>query len=434
MNNFSNVQNFNSLIYDMKVRKINLKLRMTETTFFYDENIDTKNREFGKDITNSFIGVRKSIDKGLKSKHGAKVDVKNFQFGNNNKKTHTTNFSKFAAPRQSLQGIKKPLKKTSFNCQTTNLSNTINYEPNQNMMEIESSIVKTEINEEIKDSFICLNTFQVENEVVNIQEVPEYCQSIFLHLKETELNHPEFYPTCNYMKSQFDINEKMRAILFDWLVDVHLKFKLLPETLFLTFNIIDRYLNLKSIHRTKLQLVGVTSMLIACKYEEIYAPEVKDFIYITDKAYNTEEVKSMEVDILAALEFNVTMPSSFRFTEFFNFFIKYNPIVFNFTLYLLELSVVDYKMLKYKASLLASAVIYVSTKLLHKENIIFNDSIDLDLERLMELSGYTEEEIKECAKDVCLIYDSTDKSSLCAIKKKFSLPKFNEVSKIKFGK
>jgi len=86
------------------------------------------------------------------------------------------------------------------------------------------------------------------------------------------------------MKNQSDINEKMRSILIDWLVEVHLKFKLFPETLFLTVNVIDKYLSLVDVHRTKLQLVGVSSMLIACKYEEIYPPEVRDFVYITDKA------------------------------------------------------------------------------------------------------------------------------------------------------
>jgi G2/mitotic-specific cyclin-B, other len=54
------------------------------------------------------------------------------------------------------------------------------------------------------------------------------------------------------MGKQTDINEKMRAILIDWLIEVHLKFKLLPETLFLTINLIDRYLENVAIPRTKL--------------------------------------------------------------------------------------------------------------------------------------------------------------------------------------
>ena len=86
----------------------------------------------------------------------------------------------------------------------------------------------------------------------------------------------------------------MRKILFDWLVDVHLKFKLTPETLYLTFNIIDRFLSKQNVPRKKLQLVGVTSMFIASKYEEIYAPEVKDFAYVTDKAYTKKAILQCE--------------------------------------------------------------------------------------------------------------------------------------------
>ena len=79
----------------------------------------------------------------------------------------------------------------------------------------------------------------------------------------------------SYMSNQADINDKMRAILVDWLVEVHLKFKLMPETLFLTVNLIDRYLALAPVTRKNLQLVGVTAMLLASKYEEIWAPEVR---------------------------------------------------------------------------------------------------------------------------------------------------------------
>lgn len=107
------------------------------------------------------------------------------------------------------------------------------------------------------------------------------------------------------MESQDDINEKMRAILIDWLVEVHLKFKLVPESLYLTVNLIDRYLEKEPVNRQKLQLVGVTAMLVACKYEEIYPPIVKDFVYITDNAYTKEEILVMERKMLQTLDFNI---------------------------------------------------------------------------------------------------------------------------------
>ena len=115
--------------------------------------------------------------------------------------------------------------------------------------------------------------------------------------------------SCNYMRSQTDINHKMRAILVDWLVEVHLKFKLMPETLFLTHNLIDRFLEKKVVSRKNLQLVGVTAMLLASKYEEIWAPEVRDFVYISDKAYTREQIIEMEKDMLSELGFHLTVPA-----------------------------------------------------------------------------------------------------------------------------
>lgn len=54
------------------------------------------------------------------------------------------------------------------------------------------------------------------------------------------------------MSVQQDINEKMRGILIDWVIEVHLRFKLLPETLFLTVTLIDRYCEKQQVHRTRL--------------------------------------------------------------------------------------------------------------------------------------------------------------------------------------
>ena len=130
------------------------------------------------------------------------------------------------------------------------------------------------------------------------QQVAEYIPGIVHHLFTTEEID---LPSASYMSRQVDVNEKMRGILVDWIIEVHLKFKLLPETLFLTVSLIDRYLEFTQIMRTKLQLVAVSAMLIASKYEEIYAPEVRDFVFITDNAYTREEILQMEMSILTTL-------------------------------------------------------------------------------------------------------------------------------------
>lgn len=106
---------------------------------------------------------------------------------------------------------------------------------------------------------------------------------------------------------QDDISEKMRAILIDWLIEVHLKFKLRHETLFLTVNILDRFLAVQKVARQRLQLVGVTALMLAAKYEEIYPPEVRDYVYICDNAYTREQIVQMEQLILSKLSFRLTV-------------------------------------------------------------------------------------------------------------------------------
>ena len=134
----------------------------------------------------------------------------------------------------------------------------------------------------------------------------------YVHFREKELE-TSVSPAC--MRQQAHINEKLRAILIDWLVEVHLKFKLVPETLYLTVNLIDRYLLGSPVERSNLQLVGVSALLLASKYEEIYPPEVADFTYITDHAYAAEEVLDMEMKILLELDWKITAPNAHLWIE-----------------------------------------------------------------------------------------------------------------------
>merc|ERR1719183_2744469 len=105
----------------------------------------------------------------------------------------------------------------------------------------------------------------------------DYVDDIYKFWKQSEA---KYAVNSSYMTNQTDINARMRAILLDWLVEVHLKFKLVPQTLYLTVQLIDRYLSVKEVKRPKLQLIGVSCLLIASKYEEIYPPELRDLVYV----------------------------------------------------------------------------------------------------------------------------------------------------------
>uniref|UniRef100_A0A7N1A6S9 B-like cyclin n=1 Tax=Kalanchoe fedtschenkoi TaxID=63787 RepID=A0A7N1A6S9_KALFE len=156
-----------------------------------------------------------------------------------------------------------------------------------------------------KDTVVDIDADDAENELAAV----EYVEDIYKFYKLIE----EEIRLRDYMDSQPEINQKMRSILVDWLIEVHQKFELLPETLYLTVNIVDRFLAVKSVPRRDLQLVGISAMLMASKYEEIWAPEVNDFVCISDRAYSHDQILKMEKAILGHLEWTLTVATPYVF-------------------------------------------------------------------------------------------------------------------------
>lgn len=138
-------------------------------------------------------------------------------------------------------------------------------------------------------------------------EVDEYRQDILEYLLEAELRHR---PKPMYMRKQPDISHSMRTVLIDWLVEVGEEYRLQSETLCLAASYIDRFLSVMSVVRAKLQLVGTAAMFIAAKYEEIYPPDVGEFVYITDNTYTKTQVLRMEQLILKVLKFDLCVPTT----------------------------------------------------------------------------------------------------------------------------
>lgn len=168
----------------------------------------------------------------------------------------------------------------------------------------------------------------------------------------------QFLVNPDYMSRQPFINEKMRCVLIDWLVEVHLKFKMVPETLYLTVNIIDRYLEKHEVRRSKLQLVGVASLLLAAKYEEIYPPELQDLVFITDRAYTAREIIETEAIIMKALDYNLTVPTIHTFLCRYLKAAHADRVMVQMACYLAERSLQEYSSLKYAPSLLAAKAIH----------------------------------------------------------------------------
>lgn len=260
-----------------------------------------------------------------------------------------------------------------------------------------------------------------------------FAVEIHRNLKAREV---KFMARSDYMEAQEDITVKMRAILVDWLVDVHLKFKLQPETLFLTVNIIDRFLERQHVLRRKLQLVGVTAMLIACKYEEIYAPVTRDFVYISDKAYTEEEILKMEAIMLNKLGFTLTVPSTLTFLQRALKALDYcdrrrgssnserdAAHVSHLSHYCVELAMQDGRMLSYRPSEIAASAILLSTRLVHGHHrycrTLQYHSGDWDTRHLIG-----------CERELhrVLLAENDPARKLNAIKRKYASARYGEIS------
>lgn len=145
------------------------------------------------------------------------------------------------------------------------------------------------------------------------QSIAEYAQEVFQSMIEKE---PMYQIDNEYLKKvQTEVKDTSRGFLVEWIIDVHRKFRLMSETLYVTVSIIDRYLARVPIKKSQLHLLGVTALLIATKYEEIYPPELKDLLNISENKFTKDEVLKMENHILTTLEFNFFGPSSYRFLE-----------------------------------------------------------------------------------------------------------------------
>ncbi len=335
---------------------------------------------------------------------------------------------------QDSNNIKSFLDSKNLNICNTNLIFFPKSNNNLNEIQVQSQIVipnqiqnKTQIQipflidnkkeEKNKEIF----KFNFSNNEENMSYSGEYLNEIYsnLLLDEKELNYK---PKIGYMKLQNDINEQMRAILIDWLIEVHYRFRLKSETLYQTVWIIDTYLTIFPIIRARLQLLGIASLLISCKSQEIYYPQLNELIDITDGAYIKEELIEMETHILKVLSFNIVSPTS---NDFFNIIAK----AFNFDnrqyflgKYFLESSLIDYQMIKYSSSVIGVSCAYIVMKFFGINNYKCLYSNDVIKENCPQ------KVIKDCAREICFLVKNLSQSTLKAVKDKYSLPQFLSVA------
>lgn len=168
------------------------------------------------------------------------------------------------------------------------------------------------------------------------------------------------------MDRQSEVNWKMRSILVDWLIEVHGKFRLLPETIFLAVNIMDRLLSIRTVALIKFQLVGIVSLQLASKYEEVVCPSVSSFLYMTDGCYTEEELLAAERYVLKQIDFNLSYPNPINFLRRISKADNYDIQTRTVAKYFIEMSCVERKFLDFTPSLIAAAGMWLARKILDR--------------------------------------------------------------------
>lgn len=224
-----------------------------------------------------------------------------------------------------------------------------------------------------------------DEDTYDITMVAEYAPEIFNYMHELEY---KLVPDPNYMEHQDELKWEMRSVLIDWVVQVHNRFNLLPETLFLTINYIDRFLSKRKVSLSRFQLVGAVALFIAAKYEEINCPTVQEVVYMADNAYSIEDFLKAERFMIDVLEFDMGWPGPMSFLRRTSKADDYDYETRTLAKYFLEITIMDAKFVAAQPSWLAAGAHFLSRKLLNKGEWT---------ESHVYYSGYTEAQLRPLA-------------------------------------
>lgn len=224
-----------------------------------------------------------------------------------------------------------------------------------------------------------------DEDTYDVTMVAEYAPEIVNYMHDLEVR---LAPNPNYMDHQDELKWETRAVLIDWVVQVHSRFNLLPETLFLTVNYIDRFLSRRKVLLSRFQLVGAVALFIAAKYEEINCPTIQEVAYMADNAYLIDDFLKAERFMIDVLEFDMGWPGPMSFLRRTSKADEYDYETRTLAKYFLEITIMDPCLVALPPSWLAAGAHYLARQILGKgpwsELHVF-------------YSGYTEFQLRELA-------------------------------------
>ncbi|KAI5704443.1 hypothetical protein M8J75_005356 [Diaphorina citri] len=195
-------------------------------------------------------------------------------------------------------------------------------------------------------------------------QVSCYAMHIFEYLKsrEAEFQIKDYLPFQSSTEKG-NINAEMRSVLVDWMVEVQETFELNHETLYLAVKLVDLYLGKVVCSRLNLQLLGATAIFVSSKFDDRIPPQLSDLEYICSHTYSIQDLKDMEIKLVTAIGFDLGIPLSYRFLRRYARCNRIQLPLLTLARYILELSLMEYSLIRESDSKLACASLYLAQKM-----------------------------------------------------------------------
>lgn len=299
---------------------------------------------------------------------------------------------------------------------------------------VNGAVVKQEEKEKTEPAVVAKKPESFSSDLLAVEDIDKedennpllvsvYTNDIYAYLMVLEAQFPI---RKDFLRHQ-EVTPKMRCVLIDWLVEVQQQFRLMQETLYLTVANIDRFLqDFKTIGRKRLQLVGVAAMFIACKYEELYSPDISDFVYMTDNAYSKSEILQMETLITRTLGYSFGRPLPIHFLRRYSKAGKAISVHHSMAKYFLEQCLIHYHMAHYSPSIIAAAALYLALYVVGNDDD--TEGKQVWTSTLVHYSTYTEQELLPIVQEIAKIIVEADTSKHQAVRKKYTDVKHLKIS------
>ena len=291
---------------------------------FYTEKNNTKNAKLEKSNEHKLISIKKN----------AKNNITNQNI--NNISSTITSKEKDKSPHHSF------------------LSNKSNKSDRNTDMPINNIFKEQKINDDMNKNEKRKNPLIVD----------EYFDEILYSLlkEESEFITKQLINHNYLLDGDNEISPEMRAMVVDWLLEVHQIFHFQEKCLFTTIQLIDKYLTKININIDQFQLLALTALNIASKEEEVEYPILDNFITISKNSLTKKEMIDMEKKVLSIINYEILSPTILDFFQIYANICKLNPVEICQALYIMNILLIDINMLKYKVSILAFAVLKIIAK------------------------------------------------------------------------